>query len=248
MVERFHRKLKSSLKARQTTPNWMDELPLVLLGIRASWKEDVDCSPADLVYGTSLHIPGEFLPPHSSQSTPPNEFLRHLQDTMQSALPMPLKHHGEHPMYKPNNLAVTGFVYVRHDAHRGPLQRPYKGPFKILDTGEKHFTLDINRRPDTVSIDRLKTAYGIDSSLSNSSTPPASTSPSNKAPTPPKNIQVPSAVKPPTTSEDVQVPQYISRYGRKIKTPPRYVQAVSIILLHSTKGGPVAHKTERNGT
>lgn len=86
MVERFHRQLKSSLKARLTTPNWMDELPLVLLGIQASWKEDADCSPADLVYGTSLHIPGEFLPPHSSQSPPPTEFLRHLQDTMQSAI------------------------------------------------------------------------------------------------------------------------------------------------------------------
>ena len=75
---------------------------------------------------------------------------------------MPLKHHSEHPTYKPNNLAATGFVYVRHDAHHGPHAASlyiYKGPFKILDTGEKHFTLDINGCPDTVSIDRLKTAY-----------------------------------------------------------------------------------------
>ena len=48
---------------------------------------------------------------------------------------------------------------MTHDAYRGPLQRPYKGPFKILKTADKCFTLDINGSPDTVSIDRLKVAY-----------------------------------------------------------------------------------------
>ena len=52
MVERLHRQLKASLKARLCGPNWMDELPLVLLGIRTVWREDADCSAADLVYGT----------------------------------------------------------------------------------------------------------------------------------------------------------------------------------------------------
>ena len=137
MVERFHRQLKASLKARLSGPNWMDELPLVLLGIRSAWREDIDCSAADLVYGTGLHVPGEFLPQPAVSAPPPTEFLRHLQDTMRKALPTPPEFHGKHPEYKPHNLAATGFVYVRHDAHRGPLQRPYTGPFKILETAEK---------------------------------------------------------------------------------------------------------------
>ena len=33
IVERFHRQLKAALRARLTGPDWMDELPLVLLGI-----------------------------------------------------------------------------------------------------------------------------------------------------------------------------------------------------------------------
>ena len=36
MVERLHRQLKSSLKARTTGANWFGELPMVLLGIRSS--------------------------------------------------------------------------------------------------------------------------------------------------------------------------------------------------------------------
>ncbi len=54
IVERFHRQLKASLKARLCGPNWMDKLPLVLLGIRSVWREDTGC------YGTGLHVPGEF--------------------------------------------------------------------------------------------------------------------------------------------------------------------------------------------
>ena len=163
MVERLHRQLKSSLKARLCGPNWMDELSLVLLGIRSIWREDAGCSAADLVYGTGSHVPGEFFPPTEAgppNLDPPTEFLRHLQGTMRTALPPPPKFHGNHPTYIPHSLAATGFVYVRQDAHCGPLQRPYNGPFKILEMAEKHFILDVNGRRNAVSVDRLKTAYG----------------------------------------------------------------------------------------
>ena len=33
IVERFHRQLKAALKARLVGPAWVDELPLVLLGL-----------------------------------------------------------------------------------------------------------------------------------------------------------------------------------------------------------------------
>ena len=34
----------------------MEELPVVLLGIRTSWREDADTTPAQLVYGTALRV------------------------------------------------------------------------------------------------------------------------------------------------------------------------------------------------
>ena len=50
-------------------------------------------------------------------------------------------------------------MFVRVDAHKSPLQAPYKGPFKVLERHVKYFNLDLGNREDTVSIDRLKPAF-----------------------------------------------------------------------------------------
>ncbi|KAK7504021.1 hypothetical protein BaRGS_00004753 [Batillaria attramentaria] len=160
MIERFHRQLKAALKARTTTPSWFTELPLVLLGIRSSWRVDPGCSPAELVYGSTLRLPGEFLQPLDTHAVEPDSsFLKALQRSMRTALPPAPTYHGKQRVYMPSNLASTGFVYVRHDAHRHPLQRPYDGPFRIIDTNDKFYTLDINGRSEKVSVDRLKAAF-----------------------------------------------------------------------------------------
>ncbi len=59
MVERFHRQLKAALKAQPQPTAWMDTLPLILLGIRTALKEDVSATTAEMVYGTTLRLPGE---------------------------------------------------------------------------------------------------------------------------------------------------------------------------------------------
>ena len=60
-VERFHRQLKFALRARLSGPNWIKELPWVLLGIRTTPKEDLGCSTAEMVYATPLVVPGDFV-------------------------------------------------------------------------------------------------------------------------------------------------------------------------------------------
>ena len=41
LVERFHRHLKTGLKALLADSNWVNDLPIVLLGIPATLKEDL---------------------------------------------------------------------------------------------------------------------------------------------------------------------------------------------------------------
>ena len=49
LVERMHRTMKASLKAKLgSDPNWCDTLPVVLLGMRAAVKQDINCSVAEM--------------------------------------------------------------------------------------------------------------------------------------------------------------------------------------------------------
>lgn len=158
LVERMHRQLKAALKARLTDSCWMKELPMVMLGIRTAWREDIECSPADLVYGTSLHLPGEFFQAPRTSTLPPG-FLHDLQETMRNMVPVQTSHHGTPATHLPGNLGHTGFVYVRNDAHLRPLQRPYSGPYRVINKGDKFFEIEKNGQTDKVTVDRLKTAY-----------------------------------------------------------------------------------------
>ena len=61
LVERMHRMMKAALKSKlETDPNWVDALPVVMLGIRAAMEHDMKCSSAEMVFGEPLRLPGEF--------------------------------------------------------------------------------------------------------------------------------------------------------------------------------------------
>jgi len=45
---------------------------------------------------------------------------------------------------------------LRTDAVKRPLERPYKGPYKVLRRGHKTFVIQYGDKEETVSVDRLK--------------------------------------------------------------------------------------------
>ena len=206
LVERFHRSLKTSLKARLKGPNWIDELPWVMLGLRTTPKDDLDTSSAELVYGEPLTVPGDFV---SSRTVPwsPQEQLKTLRSQVYHKAPVPTSTHGTPRSNIPKELLSAKFVFIRHDAHRTPLQRPYDGPFQVIAAGEKTFRVQIGNREELISIDRLK---------------PAHLDPDN----PPLLAQPPPRGRPPNKAPVIQVPPRAvntdrSRYGRVITKPQR---------------------------
>ena len=158
LVERFHRQLKAALRARLTDCNWVDELPWVLLGIRTCPKEDLNCSSAELVYGTPITVPGEFVAPVVTQHGT-HMIMPHMRNVATERRPTPTTNHGNVRYYVPHNILSSPFVFIRRDSHRPPLQCPYQGPYKVLDHGAKTFEIEIGGRRETISIDRLKAAH-----------------------------------------------------------------------------------------
>ncbi|GFR76345.1 Pol polyprotein [Elysia marginata] len=221
MVERLHRQLKASLKARTTNSNWFAELPMVLLGIRSSWRVDPGCSPAELVYGSTLRIPGEFLQPRDARTGEPDlPFLKHLQHTMRSLQPPTPRFHGYHPVYVPASLASSDFVYVRRDSHKHPLQRPYDGPFRVLNKNDKYFTVEVKGRSETITIDRLKAAFVTQLTTCKDNTPAPAKPPLAAPPgswpetVPPASSALPSG--------DIPGPSTATRSGRISRRPARF--------------------------
>ena len=158
MVERFHRLLKGPIKAYQDTTKWIEILPLALLGIRNTIKADLHCTPAQLVYGTTLRLPGQFITATLSHDLDPTVYADRLQRAMQALRPV-LPRPQTVKSYVPKDLSSCTHVFVRTDAVRKPLQPPYTGQYKGLKRTDKHFTLDMHGCKENVSVDRLKVAY-----------------------------------------------------------------------------------------
>ena len=81
MAERTHRTLKAALMARCTGPDWNAQLPCELLGMRTTPKEGLGVSPAEMVFGETIAVPGEFFPP-SQETTDAEADLANLRRTV----------------------------------------------------------------------------------------------------------------------------------------------------------------------
>ncbi|UYV64959.1 hypothetical protein LAZ67_3002565 [Cordylochernes scorpioides] len=158
LVERFHRQLKDSLRCHDST-SWSLKLPLVLLGIRSSLREDLNTTTAELVYGKPLTLPGTFFEDPPSASSPTEPWLEDFKRAMASLKPAPNKPHGNRHVYVPKPLEICSHVYLRRDLILPPLAPPYDGPYEVLFRKLKIYKLKFKKRSTWVSIDRLKPAF-----------------------------------------------------------------------------------------
>ncbi|XP_050064382.1 uncharacterized protein LOC126553279 [Aphis gossypii] len=157
MIERLHQTLKNALTASGSV-HWSTKLPLVLLALRSTVKTDIGLPPAEMVYGTTLRLPGELFHPAPTRERPP-ELIAALHNAMAQLRPTPgTDHNTKPPIFVPGELSNVSHVFLRIDATRPPLQPRYEGPYALLERREKTFKLQCSNRQVWVSVDRLKPA------------------------------------------------------------------------------------------
>ena len=145
---------REPLGPSRATHSLTESLPLVLLGIRTALKEDLHCTAAELVYGMSLCLPGEFFSSSSLPSIPDSDYVTRLKQYMGTLRATPAHNPLSRNSFIDDSLSSTSHVFIRRDAVKKPLQQPYDGPFRVLSRTDKYFVVDINSKQDTVSIDR----------------------------------------------------------------------------------------------
>ena len=237
LVERFHRSLKAALRARLTSPSWIEELPWVMLGLRTAPKEDLGASTAEMVYGAPITVPGTFVGPASS--TEAAEHLQRMRQVAGRLVPAPDAWHGEPGSSREKSLDEAEFVFVRRDAAHGPLQTPYTGPYRVLERADKYFVIQCGERRESVSIDRLKAAKPDPDRQTVPAEPPRRGRPPKKraaqsAPTSSTNVQEqvrdsPTELGPaedqdqgPATATNPPTYAQVTKRGRVSRPPDRY--------------------------
>ena len=170
-------------------------------------------------------LPGEFFTASNDNSVDPTTYVAKLRSTMQTIRATPTRHSPRNHVYVSDALTSASHVFIRHDAVRKPLQPPYDGPYKVLNRADKYYTVDINGRHDTVSVDRLKPAY-LDDVPPNTPVTPA---PSSSALTPPPHPPGQSANPVPGAPSTPTVPPTrTTRSGRRVHWPSHLADFVHL--------------------
>jgi len=151
MIERFHRQLKDALRAREAGTRWVDHLPWVMLGLRATPKDECGVSAAEATVGQQLVVPGQLQPVEAApalRAAPPV-----IPATRRTYAQVVSGDYG---------LKTADFVYIRKDGVSGPLEKCYSGPYRVLERGQKTFNIQVGERQEVVSVDRIKVHQGED--------------------------------------------------------------------------------------
>ncbi|XP_053699052.1 uncharacterized protein LOC128746024 [Sabethes cyaneus] len=194
IIERWHRTLKSAILCHNPD-HWSEQLPVILLGLRTAYKEDIKASAAEMVYGTTLRIPSEFFV-NNSKETNEAEFIANLRKVMRNLRVQQTSWHGNRSVFIHPDLHSCKNVFVRNDSVRPSLSSPYEGPFEVMNRSDKFYKVNIRGRTVNISIDRLKPAYIVEDT---------------------SNISGPA-----TTTADAIPPTRVTRSGRRVVIPLRY--------------------------
>lgn len=158
LIERWHRTLKAALMCNSQIP-WIDLLPTVMFGLRTCYKEDLKASVAELLFGTTLRIPGEFFV-NVEMPADPQIFVEKHREYMRGIRPTPTAHHSKARMFLLHNIYDCTHVFVRSDSVKLPLEPPYSGPYPIVKRiSDSLFVIKIDGTDKTISVERLKPAY-----------------------------------------------------------------------------------------
>lgn len=156
LIERFHRTIKTALMTKKG--DWLDNLPLILLSLRTTYSEDLHSSPAELVYGTELTIPGDLITdvPHTP-TLPPNEVVTQLKSAMKNIRPVPTRLQTNIEEYIPQELEKATHVWLRRMVRTG-LNTPYTGPYPVVEHRRRTIIIKTSDGNREVSLEQVKPA------------------------------------------------------------------------------------------
>ncbi|GFX24852.1 transposon Tf2-9 polyprotein [Trichonephila clavipes] len=112
-TERIHRTLKAAIRAHNSV-KWTQTLPTVLLGLRSALRSDTNYTIAQMVYGQTIRLPGEFF------EKPKNvldldTFAEEFQKQMDQLQPLRTRRQPSQKHFVHKDLHNSTHVFIRVD-------------------------------------------------------------------------------------------------------------------------------------
>lgn len=162
LIEREHSKLKASLRSLRDS-DWVDRLPIVILGWNNALREDYLHSPSQLLYGNSTRLPVDFFEARPARPVNSETAAAYVAELNTFRSFKSSQHAQRYPTFKLPGIDTCSQVWVRNEIAKG-LEPVYTGPFKVISRKADYFTIDKKRighpgEGDRVHISRLKPAF-----------------------------------------------------------------------------------------
>lgn len=178
-------------------------------------------TPSQIVFGTTLSMPGEFVCNNNNINNNniecQSDFVQRLRESIQNIRPPPATNHAKPATYVPESIGTATHVFMRIDRLKPALSAPYSGPHQVIERRQKYFIIDINGKKSKISVDRLKPAAIFAEKGNASSTPRES------------NHMQPSLVQAPSHQhQSTSAPKSIlkkTKCGRVVKRPVRFADS-----------------------
>ena len=143
------------------SPNpWTITLPAALLGTRSAVKELSGRSATEIVYGTTLRLPGEFSHKYNVDAhTDLDNYSDKLRVAMSRLRLCPPLDSIQNNNFQYKEIDTCSYVFLRRIAIAPPLTAPYDGPYKVIVRSGRVMKILVKAKVETVSLDRVKPAH-----------------------------------------------------------------------------------------
>ena len=166
MVERFHRQLKAAIMAHEAPNPWTITLPSVLLGVRSTVKELLGRLAAEMIYGRTHRLPGEFTEKYTVDAhTNLDNYSDRLRVAMSRLRLCPPRDTHQEIIFQYKIIDTCTHVFLRRIAIAPPLTASYDGPYKVIVRRGRVMKILIKGKVETVSLDRGFNQHILSASL-----------------------------------------------------------------------------------
>ncbi|XP_034940427.1 uncharacterized protein [Chelonus insularis] len=114
--------------------------------------------PAELLFGTTLRIPGEFFV-HENLPGNPEKLIEKHCELMRTIRPTPTAHHIKSRIFILKDLYECSHVFLRVCDVKPPFLPPYAGPYLVKKRIDRKFVIVTDGQKKTIYVDRLKPAF-----------------------------------------------------------------------------------------